>query len=70
MRTLARAAASSLAALFVALVLVVSGMAVGGIPDTSLGNTVPGRSSRAAGRDSGPVPVPVPRDARALPARR
>ncbi len=46
MRTLARAATSSLVALFVALALVVSGMAVGGILATrsaaSLGNTIAG----------------------------
>ena len=46
MRTLARVAASSLVVLFVALALVVSGMAVGGIlatrSATSLGNTISG----------------------------
>ena len=46
MRTLARVATSSLVALFVALALVVSGMAVGGIlatrSATSLGNTISG----------------------------
>ena len=46
MRTLARAAASSLVVLFVALAFVVSGMAVGGIlatrAATSLGNTISG----------------------------
>ena len=46
MRTLARAATSSLVALFVALALAVSGMAVGGILATrtvaSLGNTIAG----------------------------
>ena len=52
MRTLARAATSSLVTLFVALALVVSGMAVGGILSThsatNLGNAIAGDELTAA----------------------